>query len=144
MYFRGPRTPRRAMPACSQDVSFYELVHKILTRQLEEDETQSDDDAERRAGNRESFQSVQFMGPIVNGRLPKPAEMTEVVCHDISTSGFSFFAGQPQRSEQLLVRLNGALKSTYLIAQVIHCRPVADGGEAGFLVGCKFTGRVEL
>ena len=125
------------------DASFYELVHKVLSAQ-EAQEREDAAERERRIRNRQSFSTVQSVAPLVDGRLPKIAELREVLCHDLSTSGFSFYTAQPPRAEHLLVRLAGVAKATYLTAQVMHCRQIADGGETAFLAGCKFTGRVEL
>lgn len=126
-----------------QDVSFYELVHKIVQTQQSQGQEEADE-RDRRIRNRQAFSTVQSVAPLVDGRMPKLTELREVLCHDLSTSGVSFYCAKPPEYEQLLVRLCAGTKSTYLTAQVMHCRPVADGGETAFLAGCKFTGRVEL
>ena len=123
-----------------QDVSFYELVHKILTRQLE---AEVDDDDDRRGRDRQTFATHQAVAPVVNGRMPNKEQLRDVMCRDLSTSGISFYASQPPESDQLLVRLTTSHRVTYLTAQVAHCRPIADGGDAAFIVGCRFTGRVD-
>ncbi len=125
------------------DASFYELVHKVLTTQHAQ-ELEDAADRERRIRNRQSFSTVQSVAPIIEGRLPKLSELHEVLCHDLSTSGFSFYVASPPTTESLLVRLAGNGKATFLTAQVMHCRQVADGGETAFLAGCKFTGRVQM
>ncbi len=78
------------------DASFYELVHKVLTTQHAQ-ELEDAADRERRIRNRQSFSTVQSVAPIIEGRLPKLSELHEVLCHDLSTSGFSFYVASPRR-----------------------------------------------
>ena len=125
------------------DANFYELVHKVLTKRVEQ-ELDECSQRERRVQDRQPFPSVQCIAPIVDGRVPHESDMAEVYCHDISTSGLSYYAACVPTSEQLLVKLTVPNKVTYLTAQLAHCMPIADGGEAAFLVGIRFTGRVDI
>ena len=121
------------------DASFYELVHKILNAPPSD----KDEERDRRVALREQFPTVQFIGPIVAGKLPKIDALRPVTCCDLSTSGMSFYAAQPPESDRLVVRLAASRSATYLLADIVHCRPQADGGERAYLIGCRFTGRVE-
>ncbi len=76
-----------------------------------------------------------------DNKLPHRAAFEEVLCHDISASGFSFFARQPPASDILVVAFGTRATYTYLKAHVVHCRRTEDGSK--FLIGCHYTGRVQ-
>jgi hypothetical protein len=80
----------------------------------------------------------------VNGELPTPDAFRDVLCRDIASRGFAFWLPTPPDFSSLVVALgsDGAVK--YVLAEVVHCTSVQHGDQTTYLVGCRFTGRVDL
>jgi hypothetical protein len=65
-----------------------------------------------------------------------------VRCHDIAVQGISFFWPDAPDFERLIVTLGSNERPVYMAAEVVQSKAVYMHGEVGFLVGCRFTGRV--
>ena len=98
--------------------------------------------SDRRQKPRRAYPYIQLIAPMKDDRLPVRSAFSEVLCHDISASGFSFFAPQPPPTDALVVAFGTRNTYTYLKAHVVHCRRTEDGGK--FLIGCQYTGRVQV
>jgi hypothetical protein len=120
------------------DASFYEMVHQLI----EPDEDQAD--AERRGRQRRSFPRVQFIAPLVDGRMPQESTFREVQCHDLSARGFSYLTPRPPECTHLVVGLGTPPTLLYLTAEVKHYSTVLHGDQSVYLVGCLFTGRMGI
>jgi PAS domain S-box-containing protein len=98
-------------------------------------------EADRRSKPRRAYPYKQLIAPLVGNDLPPRSAFQEVLCHDISASGFSFFAPRPPAQEFVMAAFGCGPALTYLTAQVVHCRRTADGSK--FSVGCRYTSRVQ-
>jgi diguanylate cyclase (GGDEF)-like protein len=128
------------------DPTWFEKNQDILEeveRQLEEEQA-TGTPIDRRNQPRRPFPTNQFVAPYVEGRLPTRETFVQVRCHDISSGGFSFLLSQPPEFETFVVALGMPPNVTYLTGRVMHSTPAPADDNSMFLVGCRFTGRVEL
>ena len=108
----------------------------------------SDSSAEPGAGaarqkRRYHAEGVQRIAPYEEGKLPDPAAFRDVMCQDISTTGFAFLAPERPPYDRLVVELGSGKKRKLMTAIVKNC--VAAGAESDhlFRVECVFTGRID-
>ena len=99
---------------------------------------------DRRGQPRRPFPTNQFIAPYLNGKLPTREMFQQVLCHDISSGGFSFLLDQPPEFDSIIVALGMPPNVTYLTGRIVHTRNNSPNGESMFLVGCRFLSRVEL
>lgn len=97
---------------------------------------------ERRTSPRRVYNYRQRIAPIFDGQLPTPDDFYDVACRDISAGGFAFVFDRPPEFESLVVELGSGESASRLAAQVMRVRPLTEEGEEGYLVGCRFTGRI--
>jgi len=101
----------------------------------------------RRLTIRTEFPYFQLIGPIHNGQLPHADEYREVLCRDISPTGFAFIAQVPPDFQEMVVALGAYPSQLYLTAKIIHVNRHDEQDEQGedlLLVGCEFTSRIHL
>ncbi len=110
------------------EAAYLRLVHELLRLPPPEP-------AEHRRSSRQPFPSLQSIAPLRDARGPTPAEFERVRCFDLSTSGFSFLHHEPFPERKLVVALGTPADAMHVTAEVVHETPL-------FLVGCRFTGRV--
>jgi hypothetical protein len=125
------------MSQAQGDAGFYELVFQLAGAQPRADD-------ERRSRRRRRFTGTQMVAPYIDGREPADRDFTAVRFRDISEQGFSYLATQPPECDALVVVLGDPPAATYLTAMVCHCTSVGTPGRPRYLVGCRFTGRIEL
>jgi diguanylate cyclase (GGDEF)-like protein len=98
----------------------------------------------RRGHSRRPFRTQQLVAPYIDGRMPSPTMFRTVQCFDISSSGFSYLLDEPAAHQALIVALGVPPDITYLTARVEHSTMKQEHPTPLFLIGCRFTGRVEL
>lgn len=118
------------------DSSFYKQVHRLIATRLSED-------ANRRGRQRRSYRCIQRLAPCTGDQVPELSEFREVVCQDLSAGGFSYLSSSTPDTETLAVELGRAPVLIYVTARVIHVSEVRSDGERQYLIGCRFTGRLE-
>jgi hypothetical protein len=96
---------------------------------------------ERRDSNRREFSCVQLVASMHGGRLPDQSQFRPVRCRNLSPTGFSFIAPRPVDSEEVIVAL-GQVPFRFFRADVVYCTRPANDDAKGYVVGCRFTGRV--
>ncbi len=114
-----------------------------VEQQLDE-ELRTGKPVDRRNQPRRPFPTSQFIAPYFDGQLPTREMFRQVPCHDISSGGFSFLLPEPPDFQSFVVALGVPPKATYLTARVIHTTVTHSGPVPMCLVGCRFTGRVDL
>jgi diguanylate cyclase len=100
--------------------------------------------AERRHSPRHKFERIQRIAPYRAGRVPAADEFHDVRCRDISAGGFSFWLPSPPDYSALVIALGQDSATKYLIAEVVRTTAVQHGDASVYLVGCRFTGRLNL
>lgn len=151
------------MPASSSeaDASFYRLVHSIAAPLIESDSM------ERRGERRHAFRVLQRIAPWDGNGFPDWSKFVEVICHDLTRSGFSFLFPRKPDFPTLVAEFGTRPNLLYVLAEVIHCQPVLqypsgmvertgrEDGPAGdshgrsgeavaaMLVGCRFVDRLQ-
>lgn len=126
------------MVAETYDASFYEMVHQLI------EPAENETDADRRNRERRAFSRVQFIAPLIDGRMPHASTFREVRCHDLSARGFSYLTPRPPECTHLVVGLGTPPSLIYLTAEVRHYSEVLHGDHTMYLVGCLFTGRLGI
>ena len=124
------------MPIENADANFFSLVHHIL------EATRHQEDDDRRTEHRQRYAALQYMAPYRDGRLPVEAKFEQILCRDLSPSGFSYLAEEFPACEHLVVALAGD-GFLFLTAQVMRRKQVQLKNKAMWLVGCRFLSRLE-
>jgi hypothetical protein len=143
------------------DASFYQLIHQLAGPQL------SDDPVELRRAVRRPFLALHRIAPRRGAEFPKENEFVDVMCHDLTRAGFSFFLPSPPDFTALVAVFCFPAEEICVGAEVRHFDHVllypsglvehihdkagpagnhAPGGENPppmVLVGCRFTERLQ-
>jgi hypothetical protein len=99
--------------------------------------------SERRRARRYSYPTTQLIAPYDRGGLPTASQFREVRCQDLSTGGISFHWPTEPDFEDLVIQLGGRRSPVFVTAHITSMRPSGEPtGE--FLIGCQFTGRVQV
>jgi len=120
--------------------------------------------AERRRPQRHSMLAYHRIAAY-HERIPEPSEFSPVLCHDLSTGGFSFFVEVIPTNKMLVVAFDHPDRVTYLKARIAHSENVRlyQSGHVEYigekashtrlyptgafksmiLVGCEFLERIE-
>lgn len=99
--------------------------------------------SERRRKPRRSYPYVQMVAPVYNAKLPTSDMFKAMRCKDIAAGGFSFLSPSKPDYEHCVAAFGVAPSLTYLMARIVHSRPIEHEGESIHIVGCQYTGRVE-
>jgi hypothetical protein len=97
---------------------------------------------DKRIAERHPYASVEKIGPIRDGRMPRPRDFVSVRCADLSRNGFAFISDELPPFHSLVVALGVRGKPIFLTAAVMHSTPVERDGKPVYHVGCEFNGRV--
>jgi hypothetical protein len=99
--------------------------------------------ADRRNTARHAFPTVQRVAPCRGTAVPTDADFHLVRCHDLSTSGISFYWPSSPDFDQVIVALASPQGTTRVLARVMFHGQ--QGGQQGqYLIGCRFIRRVGL
>ncbi|HTU25554.1 MAG TPA: hypothetical protein VMF30_09165, partial [Pirellulales bacterium] len=115
------------------DAGFFSLVHHVLhasrAHAAEADDRQ-----------RHRYSCLQLLAPYVNNRVPPISDFKQVLCHDLSLSGFSYLSDSAPTSEQVIIALG---KEPYILmaARVVHHSATVIDCVRSEIVGCQFTAR---
>lgn len=134
------------------DVGFYNLIHHLVGI------SPQGKNAERRRQRREPFPTVQRIAPRREQRTPDESDFIEVVCHDLTRGGFSFFLPDKPDFDLLVAAFSGAAGVIYAGAEVVRyegvltnasglvrrvaSRPIDRDAKPMVLVRCRFTERL--
>lgn len=99
--------------------------------------------ADRRRHQRRPFCYTQVVAPFRRGRFPTPDTFREVQCQDLAAGGCSFLLPDAPDCDAYIVALGVEPHCTYVVAEVLHARRDFSKSPAVFVVGCRFTGRIE-
>ncbi|HUY89465.1 MAG TPA: GGDEF domain-containing protein [Pirellulales bacterium] len=132
---------------CEQfDAAWFESNRDMLeaVQQQLDEEQRTGAPIDRRGQPRRPFPTNQFIAPYLNGQIPTRDMFQQVLCHDISSGGFSFLLPQPPRFDSIIVALGMPPNVTYLTGRIVHTSASSPNGQSMYLVGCRFMGRIEL
>jgi len=103
--------------AKESDADFYSLIHQVL-RSGEKSKT-----SERRKHQREPFPTIQRVAARrePDGEIPNESEFIDVVCHDLTRGGFSFFMPDRPDFDSLVAAFSGGMGVIYVFAEIVHC-----------------------
>ena len=91
---------------------------------------------------RRPYSATQLMAPW-RGRFPAPDEFGPVECHDLSTTGISFYTRDVPRTKSAVVTL-GANQDLFVLVEIVNQRVLAKDGRQMYLVGCRFRKRFDM
>lgn len=123
------------------------VENRVIIEQVEQqldEEIRTGKPVDRRDQPRRPFPTGQFIAPYAEGQVPTREMFRQVPCHDISSGGFSFLLPDPPDFELFVVALDAPPKVTCLTAKVVHTTVTDSGPMPMYLVGCRFTGRIDL
>jgi len=101
-------------------------------------------EADTRSGQRRPVHRRQRIAPMFGGMLPSPRKFFEAECRDVGPSGIALVLERPPDFEFLVVELGTPPNAAYFTAQVVRVAGVRLHGRKKYLVGCGFTGKVEM
>ncbi len=99
---------------------------------------------ERRKSPRRTYRYPQKIAPMHGCAVPSPGQFFNVECRDISAGGVSFFLPTPPDFETLVVELGKKPTERYYTARVARVEEVQCDGKKEYMVGCRFTGRIQI
>lgn len=99
---------------------------------------------EQRSSPRKAFHYLQPIAPIYHGRLPSHEDFFDAVCENISGGGIAFYLNRAPDFQDLVVALGQPPNLTHFSARVVRVAETLYDGKQAYLVGCRFTGRVQL
>lgn len=100
--------------------------------------------ADQRSSPRRVYRYQQSIAPIYHGQLPTRRQFVDVECRDISAGGIAFVLDEVPDFRDLVVALGRSPQLTHFTATVARTCEIEDLGRKRYLVGCRFTGRVNL
>lgn len=95
-----------------------------------------------RSSPRQAFHYRQMIAPMLDDHIPPMGKFFPVECRDISAGGLAFLVERPPDFDTLVVALGRLAAENLLMAEVVRVMPVKEDGKKGYLVGCRFIGRV--
>lgn len=105
--------------------------------------TQNVSEIDRRGAERREYPVHEQIAPYQDA-IPASSDFEQVLCHDLSTSGISFFRARPMNAgDKLVVSLSQNLPTIFMAATVMHCRPTIVNGEDLYQVGCRFDQQMD-
>lgn len=135
---------RQAKRLDDHDLSFFETIANIVTvpREIDPDElnAEADDLNDLKMNRRYDYHCWQGIAPLDGEQIPSPAAYEEVLCHDISMGGFSFYYPRRPGFSQLAVALGKPPHLKQMKAVVVSCCGTEVDGAPCALVGCRFAG----
>lgn len=98
---------------------------------------------DRRQRPRRSFAYYQRIAPTNDGQIPPLRTFRRVKCLDISAGGFSFLSSVTPADTNYVVALGNPPVVIHVAARVAHVTSMQYEGQAMYLVGCSYTGRLD-
>lgn len=98
--------------------------------------------AERRTSQRKLFPYRQQIAPFDDGIVPPRHTFAQVRCWDISAGGISFLLDEPPPYKRVVVVLGGSATEVLMSADVVRVIELVEEDVNGYLVGCRFTGKL--
>ena len=117
------------------ETSLYQSIFTLL------DEQRSGTGSERRESDRHPYRCVQLMAPFDGENLPNQEAFRQVLCHDLSPSGFSYFCDS-RPTERLLIVALGKVPLRFYVAEVVHTQLAQTEHGGQYHVGCRFVRRL--
>src|SRR6187549_261902 len=93
---------------------------------------------ERREEDRRPYRCVQLLAPYDGEQLPDQQSFRQVLCHDLSANGFSFYSYRTPETPQLIVALGKVPVIRFFIAEVKRVNASATDHGHEYQVGCRF------
>ncbi len=122
-------------PASRPDPALVRTLQKIVAGKMSRG-------GERRRAHRYSYPAMHQLAPYDQGGLPTAVQFREVRCQDLSTSGISFHWPTPPDFDDVVIQLGKP--SRHLRHRPHHLGPRDADHPGELLVGCQFTGRVQI
>lgn len=120
----------------ASDAGLFTAIHAAIAEQKTSKTT------ERRSGERRDFRCQQLLAPFDGVTLPAQEDYSRVRCHDLSPTGFSYYADARPAAKKLVAAL-GRTPFRFFVAEVVNQRIVERDGKRKILVGCRFIGRID-
>lgn len=119
----------------SPDKALFETVHKLLS------EDPAAAPANRRTSERRAYRRRQLIAPYDGIRSPDAGEFRPLDCEDLSERGLAYYECEAPTYRQLVLAL-GPAPFRFIVAEVARFKPVKRPEGVRYLVGCRFTGRL--
>jgi PAS domain S-box-containing protein len=98
--------------------------------------------ADRRTSERKLFPYRQLVAPYEAGIIPPRDRFQSIRCWDISAGGISFLFDDRPSCRSLVVVLGGANGEVLMSAEIVRITELDEDDARGFLVGCRFSGKL--
>jgi hypothetical protein len=124
------------MSSTDFDVALFETITSLINEQRDEGHQ------ERREEDRRPYRCVQLLAPYDGEQLPDQQAFRQVLCHDLSANGFSFYSYRTPETPQLIVALGKVPVIKFFIAEVKRVNASATDHGHEYQVGCRFLRRL--
>src|SRR5688572_17276199 len=124
------------MATSEYDIGLFESISALIREQHE------GTGRNRRGNTRHPFDCVQLLAPYDGEHLPGPEELRQVLCHDLSRCGFSFFSYEKPETSQVIAAL-GRIPPKFFIAEILHVHPTLTNDGHEYQIGCRFLRRLD-
>ena len=124
------------MSSTDFDVALFDTISSLINEQRDTDHK------ERREVDRHPYRCVQLLAPYDGENLPDQQSFRQVLCHDLSPNGFSFYSYRTPETPQLIIALGKVPVIKFFIAEVkrVNSSDTDHGHE--YQVGCRFMRRL--
>lgn len=116
-----------------------ELITTVSALLAEQDRVGHD---ERRVAERRVFECVQLLAPFDGDQMPSQEDFRQVLCRDLSATGFSFVTYRQPPTDFVIIAL-GAVPFKFFVAEIAHTSRAETANTTNFRVGCRFVRRLE-
>lgn len=117
------------------DADLFERINVLLEEQARAE------GEERRHDERRAYRCIQLMAPFDGQRLPSQAAFRAVRCHDISATGFSFYADDQPATDMVIIAL-GTVPFTFFAAEIVRITESSDKTHGRYTIGSRFVQRI--
>ena len=124
------------MSSTDFDVALFDTITSLINEQRE------DGQKERRVEDRRPYRCVQLLAPYDGEQLPDQQSFRQVLCHDLSANGFSFYSYRTPETPQLIVALGKVPVIKFFIAEVKRVNASSTDHGHEYQVGCRFLRRL--
>ena len=98
---------------------------------------------DKRLSPRREYTWTQMIALRDGDRSPRADQFFAVQCRDISAGGLSFILDSQPQYKHIVVELGTAPHTIHMGAEIVRVVPTKEDGEPRYLIGCRFSGRME-
>jgi hypothetical protein len=124
------------MSSTELDVALFQSITGLINEQRVATRT------ERRECERFPFPCVQLVADYDGTEMPDQQHFRQVLCHDLSPGGFSFYSFEVPETSHLIVTLGKVPHFKFFVAEVVRVSEANTEHGHEYQIGCRFLRRL--